>query len=59
MQTFHLLYFRENVLEDAEEVRARDVLEAVQKGAGQPPDVRVELWQEHRRVAIIGPSRRR
>jgi hypothetical protein len=59
MQTFHVLYFRESVLEDAEEVRARDVLEAVQKAAGQPPDVRIELWLEHRRVAIIGPSPRR
>ena len=56
MQTFRLLYFRENVLEIAEEVRVRDLLEAIEKAAGQPPDARVELW--YRRVAIIGPSPR-
>jgi hypothetical protein len=57
MQTFRLLYFRESILENAEEVRARDLLEAVEKAAGQPPDVRVEVWSDHRRVGIIGPSR--
>jgi hypothetical protein len=58
MRTFRLLYFRESLLEGAEEVRVRDVLEAVEKAAGQPPDVRVEVWSEHRRVGIIGPSPR-
>lgn len=56
MQSFHLLYFRDSLLENAEEVRVRDLLEAVEKAAGQPPDVRVEVWLEHRRVGIIGPS---
>jgi hypothetical protein len=56
MKTFRLLYFRESVLQQAEEVQVRDVLEAVQKAAGQPPDVRVEVWSEKGRVGIIGPS---
>ena len=59
MQTFRFLYFRESVLEDAEEVQARDVVEAVAKAAGQPPEIRIELWLDHRRVGIIGPSSRR
>jgi hypothetical protein len=58
VQTFHLLYFRESLLDHAEEVQVRDVVEAVEKAAGGPPDTRVEVWSEHRRVGIIGPSRR-
>ena len=41
MQDFRLLYFRESMLETAEEITTRDLLEAVEKGAGQPPDIRV------------------
>ena len=59
MQTYRLLYFRESLLESAEEVRARDLLEAVQKAAGQPPEIRVEVWSDQRRVGVIGPSSRR
>jgi hypothetical protein len=59
MQTFRLLYFRESLLENAKEVRVRDVVEAVERASGQLPDVRVEVWSEHRRVAIIGPALRR
>lgn len=59
MQTFQLLYFRESVLENAEEVRARDLLEAVKKTSGQPRDVRVEIWAGHERLGIVGPSPRR
>jgi hypothetical protein len=39
-------------------VQVRDVLEAVEKAAGGPPDIRVEVWSGHRRVGIIGPLRR-
>jgi hypothetical protein len=58
VQTFLLLYFRDSVLEGASEVRVRDVLEAVQKAAGQPPGIRVEVWSGDRRVSVIGPSSR-
>src|SRR5438270_14073841 len=43
VQTFHILYFRESLLENTEEIHARDLLEAVEKASGQPPDVRVEV----------------
>ena len=56
METFQLLYLRESVLEKAEEVRVRDVLEAIRRVAGQPPDVTIELWQKGKRVGLIGPS---
>jgi len=55
MRTFQILYFREAVLEQAEEIQARDVLEAIE-AAGKPPDLKVEIWFDHRRVAEIGPS---
>jgi hypothetical protein len=56
MPTFQLLYFRDSVLENAEEVEVRDVLEAVQATAGRSADLRVEIWSEHRKVATIGSS---
>jgi hypothetical protein len=56
MPTFHLLYFRGSVLEQTEEVEARDVLEAVPKAAGRPAHLRVEIWSENRKVAAIGAS---
>jgi hypothetical protein len=59
MQTFRLLYFRESLLEDAQEVRVRDVLEAIEQAGGQPPDVRIEVWSGHRRVGLIGAAPRR
>jgi len=56
MPIFQILYFRESVLEHAEEVDARDVLRAVEKTAGQPAHLKVEVWSEHRKVATIGAS---
>ena len=56
MPTFQILHFRESVLEHAEEVDARDVLEAIERAAGKPPDQKVEVWIDHRRVAEIGRS---
>jgi hypothetical protein len=56
MPTFHLLYFRDSVLEHAEEVEVCDVLEAVQETAGRSADLRVEIWSENRKVATIGSS---
>jgi hypothetical protein len=59
MKTFQLLYFRGSLLERAEEVRVGDVVEAVELGCGQPPDVRVEVWSNGTRVGVIGSSSRR
>jgi hypothetical protein len=56
MPTFQILYFRGSVLEQADEVEARVVLAAVERTAGRLPDLRVEIWSDHRRVAVIGPS---
>ena len=56
MPAFQLLYFAESMLEQAAEVEARDVLEAVKEAAGRPPHLRVEIWSENRKVAVIGSS---
>ena len=56
MPTFRIFYFRHNVLDEAEEVEVRDVLGAIEKAAGKPPDVRAEIWSDKGRVGIIGPS---
>jgi hypothetical protein len=37
-------------------VKARDVLDAVKKAAGQPPDVRIEVWSDKGRVGIVRTS---
>ena len=56
MPTFQILCFQGSILEQAEETEASDVLEAVERVAGKPPYLKVEVWQDHRRVAEIGPS---
>jgi hypothetical protein len=56
MKAFRILYFSESVLEQTEEVRVRDVLEAIEAAAGKPRHQRVEVWSDGRRVAEIGPS---
>ena len=56
MQMFRILYFRESVLDHSEEVRARDVLEAIERASGKPPHVRAEVWAERGRVAEVGTS---
>jgi hypothetical protein len=56
VQTFSVLYLRDNVLERAEKVRVADVLEAVRTAAGEAPDITVEVWRGERRVAVIKPS---
>lgn len=57
MQTFRILYFRESMLEHAEEVRVRDVLEAIEKAAGKPGHLRAEIWSSKGRVGEIGTVR--
>jgi hypothetical protein len=56
MQTYRILYFRESVLDHSEEVRVRDVLEAIEKAAGKPPYLRAEVWSERGRVGEIGSA---
>lgn len=53
MQRFTLLFLRGNVLERAEQVAHRDVLQAVASAAGQEPDITVEVWLKTRRVAVV------
>ena len=54
METFRLLFFRGSLLERAEEVRAGNVVEAIQEAFGRPPELRVEVWSAKGRLAIIG-----
>lgn len=54
MQSFRFLYFRESVLDHAEEVRVRDILEAIEKAAGKPSHLRAEVWSDRGRVGEIG-----
>ena len=56
METFRILYFRENVLERAEEVEVRDILEAIDKACDKPADCTAEVWSEKGRVGIVGPA---
>lgn len=56
MQTFRILYFRESVLDHAEKVRVRDVLEAIEKASGKPPHLRAEVWTESARVGEVPRS---
>lgn len=56
MQSFRILYFRESVLDHAEEVRVCDVLEAIEKASHKPAHLRVEVWSDKGRVGEIGPS---
>lgn len=56
METFRILYFRESVLEEAQEIRAQDVLEAIEHASGKSAELRAEVWSEDRRVAEIGTS---
>jgi hypothetical protein len=56
MQMYRLLYLRDARLEDVREVEARDVPDAIAKTAGQPPDVRIEVWSDKGRVGIVRTS---
>lgn len=56
METFQILYFRESVLEDTETIEALDLLEAIERASGRPPDLRAEIWSEKGKVGIVGPS---
>jgi hypothetical protein len=57
METFRLLFFRGSLLERAEEVRADNVVEAIQGVFGSPPEISVEVWSEKGRIGIIGKAR--
>jgi hypothetical protein len=54
---FRIFYFRDSVLDHAEEVEAGSVVDAVATIAGKPPEVRAEIWSDSGRVGIIGASR--
>ena len=56
MQSFRILYFRESVLEIAEEVTARDILEAIESASSKPHYLRAEIWSDKRRVGEVPAS---
>ena len=51
-----MLYFRDSLLEQSQDVSARDVLEVIEQATGKPAHLRVEIWQDGRRVAEVGKS---
>lgn len=55
MQNFRILYFRNNVLDHAEEVQVRDVLDAIEMASTKPAALRAEVWSEEKRVGEIDP----
>lgn len=56
MKQFSILYFRESVLDRAEQISAIDVLEAIESATYKSPDEAVEVWSGGKRVAEVGTS---
>lgn len=56
MQDFKMLYSEQSVLQAADELRFRDVREAIEKASSKPAHQRLEMWQGGRRVAEVGAS---
>lgn len=56
MHDFRLLHFKDNILVHAETIRVRDVLEAIEAAAGKPVDVKIEIWSDRGRAAILGEA---
>ena len=54
MQRFRILYFRESVLDHAEEFRGRDILDAIERATSKPPHFRAEVWSDEKRVGEVG-----
>lgn len=56
MQTFRILYFNESVLDHAEEIEFRDVLEAIERASKKARHLKAEVWSKNGRVGEIGAS---
>lgn len=56
MQTYRILYFREDVLEPAEDVTVSDTLEAIGNAPAKLTHLRAELWAGGECVGRIGTS---
>lgn len=56
MARFRIFYFRDSVLDRAEEVEARDILEIIKTATGKSPELRAEIWSENGKVGIVGES---
>ena len=56
MQSFRILYFRQNVIEHSEELELRDVLEAIDQAARKPSDMHAEIWSSAGRVGVVPPA---
>lgn len=57
MPAFRIFYFRHSVLDSAEEVEACDLLQAIHKVSGKPPDLSAEIWSDKGKVGVVGPTR--
>ena len=56
MPAFRIFYFRHSVLGSAEEVDACDLLQAIEKVSGKPPDLRAEIWSDKGKAGIVGAT---
>lgn len=56
MQTFRILYFRQNVLASTEEVEVQDVLEAIEKASAKSPEYTAEIWGDNGKMGMVPPS---
>ena len=56
MQTFQILYLRQNVLEQSETVEVDDILEAIDHALARTPQLTAEIWTEKGKVAVLGAS---
>jgi hypothetical protein len=54
VQTYRILYFRQDTLEETEDVQAENLIEAVGKASGKPAHLRAEIWCGEECVGEIG-----
>ena len=53
MPRFRILYFRDNVLDRAEEVEVTDVLEAIERASHKPAEVTSEIWSDRGKAGVV------
>ena len=59
MTEYRLLYFRESRLERWDVVDAPDHIAAVKDVSGQSSDLKIEVWRDDKRFAVIRPAKNR
>lgn len=54
--SYRIIYFRGPVLEKAEEVSTKDLVEATQIASSKHPHLTAEIWRGDKKVAICRPT---